>query len=80
MFTYSLIDSTPMEAISIAYDHFSSESFLSSFSYETKLTFYTAAMRTYCYDHDIIVTNEEIHQFLHQIWGTEDVSGQNEIA
>ena len=54
MFTYSLLDRTPEEAISIAYDHFSSEPLLSSFSDETRLTFYTAAIRTYCFSKPLL--------------------------
>lgn len=80
MFNYSLLDSTPDEAIKIAYDHFSIESFLSSFSYETKLIFYTAAIRTYCYDHDAIVTDNEIQEFLNKIWGTQDDPDENSAA
>lgn len=80
MFTTSFIELTPEESISRAYDHFSGNSVLQSFSYDTRLTIFTAAIRTYCYDHDSIVTDKEIHQFLHNLWIHQDKHNNNDAA
>lgn len=74
MFTLSLSDKTPIEAIQSAYEHFAELAAVSSFSKETKLAIYTVAIRTYCYDHDAIVEDDDIHAFLKATWNLENTN------
>ena len=74
MFAVSLIDKSPLEAIQCAYAHFEELAALSSFSEEAKLAIYTIAIRTYCYDHDAIVSDDEIRAFLESTWADTETS------
>lgn len=71
MFTLSLLNKTPEEAIQNAYEHFEELAEVSSFSEEAKIAIYTVAIRTYCYDHDAIVEDDDIHAFLKAAWTEE---------
>ena len=75
MFTASLLEKSPLEAIQCAYDHFAELASVTSFSEEVRLAIYTVAIRTYCYDHDAIVEDDDIRAFLKSAWSVEKTNG-----